>query len=297
MSNEVANSAKDEEYSMGSAGSFARSSSWLALLISIASVAGIALALLGYGVAIAVQSKFGLPHSMTFSSSLELFNRGCWAVAQVLMSAYEGAAWLKAVQEIWSASWPITLAIVGLLLIVGILLWGASISFKKLNRLMSAPVARLTGGKSVLDFLRDHRSAGKITAFVTVAVGIIVGTPFVMALGLIGLVFLCAVLALIPQVGLAVGKVHIDDWVIRPTVCMGLKTRDARMDKTVTRPKIGAPVIYGANCIAIVRGKEEVDRGRVVFATPNAVILYDPRTGDVRRVSVDGATVKVIGEL
>lgn len=297
MSHEAVNHVKDKELLMGSASNFARSSNWLALLISIASAAGIALALLGYGVALAVQSKFGLPHSMTFSSSLELFNLGCWAVAQVLMSAYEGAAWLKAIQEIWSASWPITFAIVGLLLIVGILLWGASISFKKLNALMSAPVARLTGGKSVLDFLRDHRFAGKITALATISVGIIVGMPLMMALALIGLVFLCAVLALIPQVGLNVGKVHIDDWVIRPTVCMELKTRDARMNKTVTKPKVREPVIYGANCIAIVRAKEEVDRGRVVFATPNAVILYDPRTGDVRRVSTDGATVKVIAEL
>lgn len=148
-----------------------------------------------------------------------------------------------------------------------------------------------------MDFLRDHRFAGKITALATISVGIIVGMPLMMALALIGLVFLCAVLALIPQVGLNVGKVHIDDWVIRPTVCMELKTRDARMNKTVTKPKVREPVIYGANCIAIVRAKEEVDRGRVVFATPNAVILYDPRTGDVRRVSTDGATVKVIAEL
>lgn len=297
MPHEIVNQVKDKEPPKGSVGSFAKSSSWLALLISVASVAGIALALLGYGVAIAVQAKFGLPHSMTFSSSLELFNLGCWAVAQVLISTYESAAWLKAIQEIWSASWPIALAIVGLLWVGGILLWGIFRSFKKLSALMSAPVARLTDGKGVLDFLRDHRFAGKIAAFATISVGIVVGMPFMMALGLLGLVFLCAVLALIPQVGLTVGQAHIDDWVIRPTVCMGLKTRDARMDKTATEPKVGAPVIYGANCIAIVRGKEEVDRGRVVFATPNAIILYDPRTGDVRRVSVDGATVKVIGEL
>jgi hypothetical protein len=124
-----------------------------------------------------------------------------------------------------------------------------------------------------------------------------VGIPLAITLGLIALVFLCAVLALIPQVGLAVGKAHIDDWVIRPTVCMALMARDARMDKTVRTPKPSAPVVYGANCVAIIRAKEEVDRGRVVFATPSTVILFDPRTGDVRRVSIDGATVKVVGEL
>ncbi|CAN7359513.1 hypothetical protein [Polaromonas sp. LjRoot131] len=127
--------------------------------------------------------------------------------------------------------------------------------------------------------------------------GMIVGTPLVIALGLIALVFLCAVLALIPQVGLAMGKTYIDDWVIRPQVCIALRTRDARMDKAVRTPNPGAPVVYGANCIAIIRAKEEVDRGRVVFATSSAVMLYDPRTGDVRRVAIDGATVKVIGEL
>lgn len=282
---------------MASASNFAKSSNWLALLISIASVSGIALALLGYGVAIAVQSKFGLPHSMTFSSTLELFNLGCWAVAQVLISINEGSAWLKAIREIWSSSWPITLAVVGLLWAGGTLLWTAVFVFRKLRKWILERLARVTGKKSVLEFLRDHRFTGKIVAFAAISVGVILGTPFVMALGLIALIFLCAVLALIPQVGHTVGKVHIDDWVIRPTICIGLKARDARMDKTVRTPKPGAPVIYGANCIAIVRGGEEVDRGRVVFATPNAVILYDPGTGDVRRVSTDGATVKVIGEL
>lgn len=273
------------------------STNWLALVISISSVIGIALALLGYGVAIAVQSKFGLPHSMTFSSTLELFNLGCWAVAQVLISINEGSAWLKAIQEIWSTSWPITLTVVALLWVGGILLWVAVVALRKLKLLVSKPITRLTGGKSVLDFLRDHRFAGKITAFVAISIGMIIGTPFLMALGLIALVFVCGVLALIPNVGLTVGKAHIDDWVIRPTVCIALETRDVRMDKAIKTSKLGTPAVYGANCVAILRAKEELDRGRVVFATPNAVILYDPRTGDVRRVSTDGATVKVIGEL
>jgi len=282
---------------MTSTGKFAKGSSWLALLISIASVSGIALALLGYGVAIAVQSKFGLPHSMTFSSTLELFNLGCWAVAQVLINITEASSWLNAAQEIWNSSWPMTVAVVGLLWIGGALLWMAVVVCKKLKRWISKPIARITDGKSVLDFLRDHRYAGKIAAVMVVSVGMIVGTPLVMVLGLIALIFLCAVLALIPQVGHTMGKTYIDDWVIRPTVCITLKTRDARMDKTVRTSQPGAPTVYGANCIAIIRAKEEVDRGRVIFATPSAVMLYDPRTGDVRRVAIDGATVKVIGEL
>lgn len=282
---------------MGSTGKFAKSSNWLALLISIASVAGIALALLGYGVALAVQSKFGLPHSMTFGSSLELFNLGCWAVAQVLNSINKGSAWVKAIEEIWSTSWPVTCAIAGFFLCGGILLWLAAFTLRKLKSWMGKPVAKLTDGKSVIDFLRLHRFAGKVVAAVMISAGVILGTPFMMAAGLVGLAILCAVLALIPNVGLIVGKAHIDDWVIRPTVCVALQTRDTRMDKTIKASTPGAPIIYAANCIAIMRVKEELDRGRVVFATPSAVILYDPRTGDVRRVATDGATVKVIGEL
>src|SRR6478752_6357979 len=169
---------------MESAGKFARSSNWLALLISIASVAGIVLALLGYGVAIAVQSKFGVPHSMTFSSSLELFNLGCWAVAQVLTSINEGSAWLKAVREIWSSSWPLTCAVVGLLWLGAILLWLAIAILRKLKSWMEKPVAKLTGGRSVIDILREHRFAGKIAGGMLISISMIIGTPFLMAFGL-----------------------------------------------------------------------------------------------------------------
>lgn len=274
------------------------STNWLALLLSISSVIGIVLALLGYGVAIAVQSRFGLPHSMTFSSTLELFNLGCWAVAQILIDGRDPSVLWRTVRELWAGSWPLTVTVAALLAGGGLALWFIMNMVRKLRTWVSRIVGQQGSDPGLMGFFRRHPHVLKITVFLTSSFGLVIGTPLVMALGLIALVGLCALLALIPSVGIAVGTTYIDDWVIRPTVCLPVLDRDALIIKRAAGPaSAGGPKVYAANCISIVRSKEELDRGRVIFATPNAVILFDPRTGDVRRVSIDGATIKVVGEL
>jgi hypothetical protein len=72
--------------------------------------------------------------------------------------------------------------------------------------------------------------------------------------------------------------------------------QDVRTTK-VTKKNEAEEKVFRANCVSISRGKEEIARGRVIFSTSNATLLYDPATGAVRRVSIDGATVDVIGSL
>lgn len=275
-----------------------QATNWLAIVISVSSVVGIVLALLGYGVALAVQTKFGLPHPLTFSSTLELFNLGCWAVLQILANSLDVSVVWSAVKELWASTWRMTVAVIGFFTVSALILWlGIAITRRSspwLSKLFGQPVP----GHGIKGFSTRRPLTFKMLVATAFSLFLVVGTPLLMAFGLVALTVLCALLALVPSIGLTVGKTYLDDWVIRPTVCMPVLNREALIARKSTKPgPVGSPKVYGANCIAIVRAREEVDRGRVIFATPNAVVLFDPRTGDVRRVSVDGATIKVVGEL
>lgn len=271
---------------------------WLAVLISISSVIGIVLALLGYGVALAVQTRFGLPHPMTFSSTLELFNLGCWAVLQILASSHDLLVIRSAIWELWAGTWPMTVAVIVLAIVGALVLWLIVVTAKKSKPWLSKIFGQSVSGGGVKGFSIRHPLSFKTLVVLSGSLGLVIGTPLAMAVSLIALVVLCALLALIPSVGLTVGKTHLDDWVIRPTVCVQVLNREALMERKAAKPApIGGPRTYAANCIAVIRSKEEVDRGRVIFATSNAVMLFDPRTGEVRRVSIDGATIKVVGAI
>lgn len=267
-------------------------------MISISSVIGIVLALLGYGVALAVQTRFGLPHPMTFSSSLELFNLGCWAVVQILASSTNVSVIWDAIGELWASTWPMTVAVIVLAMVSALALWLTITIGKKSKHWLSMVISSPVSGDGMAGFLARHPHLTKMAVALAGSLGLLIGTPLLMTLGLMALVVLCAALALIPSVGLTVGKTYLDDWVIRPNVCVRVLNREALIEnKTAKRAQTGSPKIYAANCVAIVRSNEEVDRGRVIFATPSAVVLFNPSTGEVRRVSIDGATIKVIGEL
>jgi hypothetical protein len=275
-----------------------QATNWLALVISVSSVIGIVLALLGYGVALAVQTRFGLPHPLTFSSTLELFNLGCWAVVQILANGTNVSVIWAAIRELWAGTWPMTVAVIVLAVVSALALWLITAIGKKSKPWLSMIIGRPVAGDGMAGFLTRHPHISKVAVALTGSLGLLIGTPLLMALGLVALVVLCAALALIPSVGLTVGKTYLDDWVIRPTVCARVLNREALIEYKNAKPApAGSPKTYAANCVAIVRSNEEVDRGRVIFATPSAVVLFNPPTGDVRRVPIDGATVKVIGEL
>ncbi|MEO8021378.1 hypothetical protein [Polaromonas sp.] len=275
-----------------------QATNWLAVVVSISSVSGIVLALLGYGVALAVQTRFGLPHPLTFSSTLELFNLGCWAVVQILADSFNFSVIWNAVRELWATTWPMTVAVVVFAIVSALTLRLIVVIIRKSRPWLSNLTGRAGSGDGINGFFTRNPRILRTLAILAGSLGLVIGTPLLMAFSLVALVFLCALLALIPSVGLTVGKAYLDDWVIRPTVCMPVLNRDALIAKRAAKPAPSASLkTYAAHCIAIVRAKEEIDRGRVIFATTSAVILFDPRNGDVRRVPLQDATVKVIGEL
>ncbi|SDZ69499.1 hypothetical protein SAMN05518854_11283 [Variovorax sp. YR266] len=265
----------------------------LTVFLSVSSAAAIVLALLGYGVALSVETKFGIPHAVVFNSTSDLLTLGSWAVMQMLGYLSKLSEW-GFYAEIWEMSWPATK--IALIVAVAILLVGA------LALAVPALLRRWTGLSGAVKQARGFASAHRRVAVIVGVPLFILGTPLVVMplaslVVLVGLVLLACFLSIIPIAGLQAGSTHIDDWVVGPTVCTPLIGRDARLQSKPVSAQRGGTKIKATTCVSVKKSEGQEHRGRVVFATFNAVVLYDPATGAVRRVSTDGASIEVIDKL
>ena len=94
------------------------------------------------------------------------------------------------------------------------------------------------------------------------------------------------------MLGLNAGVRHIDKYVVGPEQCKALKNRAGRQ-------AIGKQQEEGtfAECLEVeVDGIDPV-RGRKVFATPSAIVLFDPDSGRAERMPVKGARITLLGKL
>jgi len=94
----------------------------------------------------------------------------------------------------------------------------------------------------------------------------------------------CTLLAVLPAMGLTAGKSHIDKWVVQPESCRSAKTSAEAAGPT-------------ASCLSLTRPDGSVEKGRVVFATSTSLVLYDPVTGSVKRLGIEGSKVAVVDKL
>lgn len=265
----------------------------LTVFLSISSAAVIVLTLLGYGVALSVETKFGIPHAVVFNSTSDLLTLGGWAVIQMLNYLSKLSEWGFYV-AIWEMSWPATK--IALIVSIAILLFGALV--------LAAPplLRRWTALNDAVKQLRGFASTHRRVSVIVAVPLLILGTPLLamplaLLVFLVGLVLLTCFLSIIPIAGLQAGSAHIDDWVVSPTICTPLMARDARLQPKPVSTLGENTKTKVTTCVSVKKAEGQEHRGRVVFATFNAVVLYDPATGSVRRVSTDGASIEVIDKL
>lgn len=251
--------------------------------------------MLGYGVALSAQEKFGIPYAAIFSSTSDLFSLGGWAIVQGVVQL-DRLMTLSFYADIWRLVSPVTLRVLSL--VGGLTIAGGILA------LAGRGVARLVSRQPRWKVWTTHASVAmhkrswlaRAAIFLFVAVWTLVGTPVLLTFGVILIVVLCTALAVVPMIGMEAGKSHIDAWVIRPSTCFPLAKREVRLE--ARPPMTEAPQkIPAASCVAVAKANSPEIRGRVVFATFNAIVLYDPETGAVRRVSTGDGTVEVVGEL
>ncbi len=265
----------------------------LTVFLSISSAAVIVLSLLGYGVALSVETKFGIPHAVVFNSTTDLLTLGSWAVIQMLNYLSKLSEW-GFYLAIWEMSWPATK--IALMFSMAILVIGA------LALAVPALLRRWTGlndsVKQLREFASTHRKVSVIVAVPLFILGTpLLAMPLALLVILVGLVLLACFLSIIPIAGIQAGSAHIDDWVVGPTICAPLMARDTRLQPRPASKQGENSKVKATTCVSVKKAEGPEHRGRVVFATFNAVVLYDPATGSVRRVATDGASIEVVDKL
>ena len=191
-------------------------------------------------------------------------------------------------------SWPATklgLAIAALAVVVGGLALAVPPLLRQWRGLSNA-------AEQVRGFALAHRRAAVVVGVPLFILGMpLVAVPLTLFALLVGLVLLACFLSIIPIAGHEAGAAHIDDWVVGPAICTPLRSRDTRLQAPPTTQKVEDVKIRATTCVTVKKTGGSEYRGRVVFATFNAVVLYDPELGSVRRVSTEDASIEVIDKL
>ncbi len=271
-----------------------RGTHWLGVVLALASTAGIVLALLGYGVALAVQSTLGVPHATLFSSAIDLFNLGGWAVAQVFSGISHPDTW-GFVAEVWQRLSPTIWRLWKTSLVLSIVFF-AFLALRWYGRRgLKSAVAQRTRTK-LRQSLQDKRWFETLLLVLFIPAFVTLAAPAIVIGGFLAMMVMGTALATVPIAGLSAGEVHIRNWVVEPKVCI---SRQQRID-TLMRPpeaKVVGKRARGADCVAVIRGDGKIEKGRLVFATTGAVVLYDPTGNSVRRIPTEGAVVEAIDSL
>ena len=260
-----------------------QSTNWLTVVLAFASASGIILALLGYGVALSVESRFGLPHTFTFNSTLDLFSLGTWAILDLLSGSFSWSSWAFYEGVLVRSAQALKPAFV-MGLIGFVLFWAWLSASRRLSR--RNPQQKLRAAKVLFKRKARQKSwvvSGSVFLFTSLFTTLLVP---VAAMGVVVVTFVfCIVLVVLPGIGLTAGKSHIDKWVVQPTSCHS------------NAPEVARAPGPTANCLSIKRADNSVEKGRVVFATSTSVILYDPVTGEARRLAIEGSVITTVGDL
>lgn len=267
----------------------------LTLGIAAVSLFAVALSLLGTGVAMAIESVLGIPHSTVLNSPFDALELSTTAVMRGL-SHLEFVFNADIYIDTMLASLPIFGAIV-----VGCTLLAILYGFFYRRR--------STRGKSNwLAKLIRKPNPPTDSIGLTLQRGALIGAFGVVLLQagifivLILMIIAASILSVLPLVGFETGRAYLYEYVISAEHCVPVLDRpkkiarwkeDQEMRKSGERRKS----IPGATCVAIKRQGSEPLYGRVALSTSAAIVLYDPASGIASRVPIADAIIESVNAL
>ncbi|MGB7196098.1 MAG: hypothetical protein WBD81_21800 [Collimonas pratensis] len=261
-----------------SLGTFA--STTLAILALIAAF----LAFIGYGVALSVETEFGIPHANIFKSSFDLITLSVWFFTWTILTLSELFRSLFFSRPYWES-----IGFVMLMTLISMAAISASVEIYQ----------RFIEGKFTLETFKLNRKK-KINRYVFISlmssvisgVGALLSVPFILAL----MIALSSFFSMIPMIGFYAGTKHIQDDVILPKQCAPILSREERI-KNIGIKKNNKTTETYAQCIKITEGDKTIASGRVVFGTTDVLVLFDPNSGAVWREAIGNRTIEAVSQL
>ena len=285
---------------------------WAVVVTVLVPLASLALVLLGYGFALAVESQFGVSHSLFIESVLDYLHLS----VHVIAFFPEGLTWpdfIEQVRKLYGELRPFGLGMALLVLALCLCSWLVRIAQKYAWSERFTRRAKVAVGSVQRRWPLCHRWGcafvqwlqSKAGRFATVSLALIASFPIIAVGAAFALLSLVVVMyGFLPLMGYAAGHAHLQRWVVAPEVCAPMASRMQRMEamgrhsasseppQAVKKPEV-------ANCVRVLRKDtpEGAEQGRVVVATSQWLVLFEPHTGAVWRVPVKEARVDVVATL
>lgn len=259
----------------------------LTQFLSFATAITIVFCLLGYGVALAAESVFGIPHSSLFTSTFDLLDLSSIALLSFMDGGLDflNASW-SSILHLYVGSWRVLVTGIGAWLVLFCVLFFLQI--KKLwlfaeskDKQKPSPPMSMTK-RNIL-----------VNIFVIFAIALQPIITFLMASILI---LSTGLVAIAPLMGFSGGKFYIQKWVLDPEQCAPRLSERQQSDGSPNDEK-KAKKKSTVLCLSILDKDKELASGRLVFATSSAVILFNPHTASAKRVPIDGMVIEGIPEI
>jgi hypothetical protein len=251
--------------------------------ITIISAISLTLTLLGYGVAMAVETTFGIPHQTVYTSVLDLLGLSVYAMISVVLGI-DAIKW----QPMLEQAWPI-----GLVATAGMFIFICGPLYSRTRQAKT-----LMGPNSFWRYFwrpTKHDSSGRLLAKEVIKSGLLGGFIFISPLLVAGgLLFTVILISIVPIFGIQLGTLYFRKFVISPATCEPVRAHAALLQVLSTPRKKNVPVISTANCVALFKDATRVAIGRVVVSTPAAIVLFEPVSGSTQRVPIGELTVQVV---
>lgn len=256
---------------------------WFAALAGMVSFGSVCLILLGFGVSLAVERRFGLPHAAVFDSTFELMDLASIAAVELIPSVMRDVFNGSLPLILYKVLGPVVASIAVLFGVLTLIGWLYEPSKNRTQHLVGATALdRWVGGLTPQRYLWRNALIGLA----------ILLYPLLSLIGVIAFLLLAAVVAIVPILGMDAGNAYIDKWVIAPEKCRPPASAVQPSETLDINALRQATATRFAKCVALKKDKEWLASGRVVLYTSHAVVLLDSM-GKIKKFPTSGVTVEV----
>lgn len=260
----------------------------LAVSVSAAVLAGaVTLSLLGYGTALAIESRFGIPAELTYNSPLDLLH----------LSSHALFGWIEVVTKVhetenfrWSAYLAIGVGLVAALVTIAIREPKVRQQARKVGDATGRALARPPCAAALRSVLQWFR--GQALSFFLLAVCAAMPWLIVVLMGAVIFAF-----AIVPVFGYEGATRQFDTWIISAEHCSPIRSRNDRLNPFSIHSAPSSQEVEAKTtpCLSIWKDGTLLAQGRHITSTDSTVILFDPVSGNVVIEPTEGRSIRVSG--